>query len=206
MYRMLVVVFDNETKACEGKKALRQLDGEGSIVLYAFAVLVKNPDGTATVRQSDDSGPFANLVATALGSLIGLPGGPAGVAIGAAVGSVAGGSADLHNTRIAEDFVDYVAKVLLPNRVALVAEIKEDLTTPVDTRMEAIGGSVFRRDLSDVEHTIHDEHIAIIKADIAQVKAELATAHADRKANLQGKINQLQSRLKAFIQKAKERS
>ena len=39
MDRMLVVVFDNENKAYEGKKALLQLDGEGSISVYAYTVL-----------------------------------------------------------------------------------------------------------------------------------------------------------------------
>jgi uncharacterized membrane protein len=56
MDRMLVVVFDNETKAYEGKKALMQLDGEGSISVYAYAVLAKNADGTATVKQEVDCG------------------------------------------------------------------------------------------------------------------------------------------------------
>jgi hypothetical protein len=35
MDRMLVVVFDNESKAYEGKQALLQLDNEGSISVYA---------------------------------------------------------------------------------------------------------------------------------------------------------------------------
>jgi len=59
MDRMLVVVFDSEGKAYEGKKALLQLDGEGSISVYAYAVLAKHADGTATVKQGDDSGPIA---------------------------------------------------------------------------------------------------------------------------------------------------
>ena len=42
MDRMLVVVFDNESKAYEGKKALLQLDGEGSMGVYGYAVLAKN--------------------------------------------------------------------------------------------------------------------------------------------------------------------
>jgi len=33
-----------------------------------------------------------------------------------------------------------------------------------------------------------------MKADLAQMKAELAQAHADRKAKLQEKINQLDAR------------
>ena len=91
MDRMLVVVFDNETKAYEGKKALLQLDDEGSISVYAYAVLSKNADGTATVNQGDDSGPIGTLVGTSFGSLIGLLGGPVGLAVGASAGLAAGG-------------------------------------------------------------------------------------------------------------------
>jgi uncharacterized membrane protein len=205
MDRMLVVVFDNETKGYEGKNALLQLDDEGSISLYGYAVLAKNADGTASVKQGDDAGPIGSLVGTSLGSLIGLLGGPAGLAIGAAAGLAAGGAADLNNARIGEDFIDDVTKLLLPNRVAVVAEIEEDWTTPVDTRMEAIGGTVFRRALSDVRDTVDDEEVAGMKADLAQMKAEHAKAHADRKAKLQDKMNQLDSKIQTQLQKAKDR-
>ena len=204
MDRMLVVVFDNETKAYEGKEALLRLDGEGSISVYAYAVLAKHADGTATVKQGDDSGPLGSLVGTSFGSVIGLLGGPVGLAIGASAGLAVGAAADLNNARIGDDFIDDVTRVLLPNRVAVVAEIEEDWTTPVDTRMEAIGGSVFRRALSDVKHSIHEENVAAMKADLAQMKAEHSKAHADRKAKLQEKINQLDSKIQAQLQKAKD--
>ena len=205
MDRILVVVFDNENKAYEGEKALQQLDGDGSINVYGHAVLVKNPDGTTMVRQSDDRGPFGTLVGTLLGSLIGLLGGPTGFAIGAAVGFVGGATADLNKARIGDDFIVDVAKVLLPNRAAVVAEIEEESNAPVDTSMEAIGGTLFRRTLSEVKHTIHDENIAAVKADIAKMAAEQAKAHADRKAKLQENINQLESKLQAWLEEDKER-
>src|SRR5690242_19978979 len=134
MDRMLVVVFDNESKAYEGKKALLQLDGEGSISAYGYAVVAKNPDGTTTVKQGDDVGPLGTLAGTAIGSLIGVLGGPVGVAVGAAAGLGAGAATDLHNARISDDFIDDVTKVLLPKKCALIAEIEEDWTTPLDTR------------------------------------------------------------------------
>jgi uncharacterized membrane protein len=205
MDRMLVVVFDNEAKAYEGKKALLQLDAEGSISVYAYAVLAKHADGTTTVKQGDDSGPIGTLLGTSFGSLIGLLGGPVGLAIGATTGVVAGAAVDLNNARIGDDFIDDVTKTLTPNKFAVVAEIEEDWTTPVDTRMEAIGGTVFRRVLSDVKHTIHDENVAAMKADLAQMKAERAKAHADRKAKLQEKINQLDTKIQVQLQKAKDR-
>jgi uncharacterized membrane protein len=203
MDRMLVVVFDNESKAYEGKKALLQLDIDGSISVYGRAVVVKNPDGTTVVRESDDRARLGTVVGTALGSLIGLLVGPAALAIGAPVGFLGGATVELDKARIGEDFVDDVASVLLPNKAAVVAEIEEDSTTPVDTCMEALGGTTFRRALLEVKHTIYDEHIAAMKADLAQMKAEHAKAHAERKAKLQEKINQLDSKLQLSYRKPK---
>ena len=205
MDRMLVVVFDNETGAYEGKKALVQLDDEGSISVYGYAVITKNADGTASIKQGDDAGPLGTLVGTSLGSLIGLLGGPAGVAIGAAAGMGAGSAADIDNARVGDDFITDVTKQLLPNRVAVVAEIEEDWTTPVDTRMEAIGGTVYRRAVSDVTHQVNQEDVSAMKADMAQLKAEHAQARADRKAKLETKINQLDSKIQAQLQNAKEK-
>jgi len=204
MDRMLVVVFDSENKAYEGQKALSQLESEGSIAVYAYAVIGKSPDGTTTLKQGDDPGPLGTLVGTSLGGLIGLLGGPIGLAIGAGAGLLAGGAADLNNARVGEDFIDDVSQELQPNRFALVAEIQEDWTTPVDSRMEAIGGKVYRRALSEVKQTLHDENVAAMKADLAQMKAEQAKAQADRKAKLQEKINQLDSKIQAQLEKAKE--
>jgi len=205
MERMLVVVFDSESKAYEGKKALLQLDGEGSLAVYAYAVLAKHADGTATIKQGDDTGPLGTLLGTSLGSLIGLLGGPAGVAIGASAGFGAGAAADIDNARIGDDFMTDVTKQLQPNRVAVIAEVDEEWTTPVDTRMEAIGGSVFRRALSEVTKTSNEEEVNAMKADLAQLKAEHAKAQADRKAKLHEKINQLDSKIQAQLQKGEER-
>jgi uncharacterized membrane protein len=206
MDRMLVVVFDNESKAYEGKQALLELDAEGSISVYAYSVLAKGADGTATMKQGDDSGPLGTLLGTSLGSLIGLLGGPAGLAVGAAAGMLGGASADLDNARIGADFIDDVNKVLSPNRVALVAEIEEDWTTPVDTRMETIGGKVFRRALSAVTDTVNKEEVDAMKADLAQMKEEHSKARAERKATLQEKINQLDSKIQGWMRKDKERT
>ena len=203
MDRMLVVVFDSEGKAYDGMKALSQLENEGSIAVYAYAVIGKNADGTTTLKQSDDPGPLGTLVGTSLGSLIGLIGGPAGLAIGAGVGLLAGGTVDLNDARVGEDFIDDVKQALQPNKFAVLAEIQEDWTTPVDSRMEAIGGKVYRRALSEVKQTLHDENVAAMQADLAEMKAEQAKASADRKAKLQEKINQLDSKIQARLEKAK---
>jgi len=201
----LVVVFDSEAKALEGKKALLLLDDEGSVTVYAYSVVAKGADGKASIKDGDDSGPLGTLATTALGTLIGALFGPVGMAVGATAGFAGGATADLTNAGIGEDFIDDVSKDLHPSSVALVAEVEEDWTTPVDVRMEAIGGTVFRRALSDVGEQVHHENVAAMKADLAQFKAELAQAHADRKAKLQQKINALDTKIQAHLQAAKEK-
>ena len=205
MDRMLVVIFDSESKAYEGRKALHQLESEGSIGIYAYAVIGKNADGSVVVRQVDDPGPLGTLVGASLGGFIGLLGGPVGFAVGALTGSAVGGTLDLENSRVGVDFVEDVKQQLQPNKFAVVAEIQEDWTAPLDSRMEAIGGRVYRRALSEVKDKIDDEDVAAMKADLAQLKAEHAKAHAERKAKLQEKINDLDSKIQARLEKAKQR-
>lgn len=203
MNRMLVVVFDTEAKALEGKSTLLQLDDEGHITVYDHAIVERHADGTTMVKKEDDTGPLGALAGAELGSLIGLLSGPIGLAVGAVVGSLAGSTVDLHRTTIGEDFVARVTKELTPNRFAVVAEIEEDSTALVDSLMESVGGIVFRRALSDVKETLHDEHVAAGKADLAQMKAELTQAHADFRAKLQEEVNQLDSKIQEQMTKAK---
>ncbi|HVY40172.1 MAG TPA: DUF1269 domain-containing protein [Polyangia bacterium] len=202
MERMLVVIFGNEKKAFEGASALRQLEAEGSITVYAGAVVAKNADGTTTPKQVDDLDPVGTLLGSSVGALIGLLGGPVGVAIGAASGLTLGVLSDVSEARVGDDFVEEVAETLLPSSFALIAEVEEDWTAPVDTRMEALGGVVIRRALWDVREQMHKEHIAAMQADLAQLKAEIKTANAERKAKLQARADRLQARIDEQQKKA----
>ena len=205
MNRMLVVVFHEESKAYEGADALLQLDADGTITLFAYAVLAKSAEGTTSVKVGDHTPPIGTLMGTSLGALIGLMGGPAGMAIGTAAGLAVGAVGDFSNARIGDDFVENVKKALSPNTVALAAEIGEDSTNPVDTRMEAIGGSVFRRTLSKATEAAHEKELAAMRADLAQFKAEAASERGARRERIQEKIQQLESRIQGLMQTAKER-
>jgi hypothetical protein len=63
---------------------------------------------------------------------------------------------------------------------------------------------VFRRALRDVRTDMLDDDIAAMEADFASMKEELAKAHADRKAKLQNKVDQLKAKIEAQRNKAKE--
>jgi uncharacterized membrane protein len=204
MNRILVAVFDGEEKAYEGRKALRQLDAEGTLLVYSAVVVARAADGSAGVKK-EDGGPLGTVLGTTLGAVVGLLAGPAGAAVGGVTGMTLGLITDLDTARIGTDFVEDVQAALKPGNAALIADVDEEWTEKVDERMEAIGGAVYRRSLSDVRDTADDEDEAAIKSDIAQLKAEHAQARTERKAKLRDRLNELDSRLQARLQRAKDR-
>ncbi len=206
MEKMLVVVFDNETKAYEGSRALNQLDFDGSITIHAKAVVSKNSDGTVSVKQGEDDFPVRTVGGTAIGSLIGLLGGPAGLAVGALTGAMAGSIGDLYVAGVNADFLDNVSALLTPGKCAVVADVSEEWVTPVDSRMEAAGGVVFRSLKTTVEDDQRARDVAELKEEIAQLKDEQAQSRAEHKAKLQAKIDALNAKLQEKLDQAKQRS
>ena len=205
MERMLVVVFDSAEKAFEASHVLHRLDEDGMIAVYADVVVVKDADGATMVTTSKGAVPQATIGATVVGGLIGLLGGPVSLAAGAAGGVALGALTDFARARVSGDFVGEVERALVPGKVAVVAEIEEDFTGVVDSRMEALGGFVFRRALSDVADDDYDQEIAAIKADIAQTKAEHAASRADRKNRLEARLDSLNVKLHQMLDRAQAR-
>jgi uncharacterized membrane protein len=203
---MLVVVFDNEKEAYDGFRALEALDSEGSISVYAEAVIEKNDEGTVVTKRIGEDFPISTVSGTAIGVLIGLLGGPIGVAVGAVGGAAVGSIWDISRAGVNAEFIDDVSAKLTPGKWAIVSEISEEWVTPVDTRMEELGGTVFRIARRDVAHEQDARDVAAIKADIAQLKAEQAKSHAEHKAKLQTKIDNLDKKLNAKLEQVKQRS
>ena len=198
MERILAVIFNNEKKAYEATSALRQLEREGSVVVYGGAVVTKRPDGSLKANAFDDPGPVGSLAGAAIGGLIGLLSGPAGLVVGTASGFAVGALADIDaydDARVGEDFVSDIFKSLTPNKVAVVAEVDEEWTTPVDARMEALGGTVYRRAMWEVRRDVDDKELAAMNADLEQIDKEAKQANAERRAKLQKNINDLKARI-----------
>jgi uncharacterized membrane protein len=206
MEKMLVVVFKDEKAAYEGAKALADIDAEGSIAIHAQAVIQKNADGTVSTKRVDDTYPIRTFGGTAIGSLIGLLAGPIGFGVGAAVGAISGLIGDIYASGVDADFLADVSTTLTPGKCAVVADVSEEWVTPVDTRMESIGGVVFRTLRTTVEGDRSSREAAARRAELDQLKAEHAKARADRKAKLQAKIDHLNARLQKSLEQSRARS
>jgi uncharacterized membrane protein len=206
MEKMIVAVFDNESKTYEGLRALNQLDAEGSISVHAESVIKKDANGRVSIMKAEGDFPVRTVGGTAIGSLIGLLGGPVGLGVGAVVGAMAGSIGDLYVAGVNADFLDDVSATLTPGKCAVVADVSEEWVTPLDSGMDALGGVVFRSLKSTVEDDQRARDVAELKEEIAQLKAEHAQARAERKAKLQAKIDGLNAKLQGKLDQAKQRS
>ena len=206
MYKLLAVVFNDEKSAYEGARALADLNREGSLDVFAAAVVQKDAQGWVTTKKVTSDFPIQTLAGTAMGGLMGLLGGPAGVAVGSAAGVMAGLLGDMYTANVDEEFLTEVSTALTSGKWAVIAEVDEDWVTPVDTRMEALGGVVHRTLKSTFEHDQWSQAAADARTELDQLKAEEADARADRKAKLQARIARLSKRVDAQLGRSKARS
>jgi len=205
MDKLVAVVFSNEKAAYAGSRALSEMNAEGSIEVGGMCVIKKEADGTVSTKQIAENFPIRTLAGTALGSLVGVLGGPVGLAAGTIVGAWAGMFGDLYSAGVDAEFVGDVSAAMTPNKCAVLAELDEEWVTPLDTRMESLGGVVYRTLKSTVREDQWKRENAAAKAELDQLKAEHAQAHADRKAKLQVQVERLSKRVEAKLQNAQAR-
>ncbi len=205
MEKMLVVIFDSEDKVKEGADALKALDREGTVSVYAGAIIKKNQNGTVTALDYQEEWPIRTVSGTAIGSLIGLLGGPVGVLLGASSGAMVGAFADLYKAGVSADFLDETASSLSPGKYALVADISEEYMIPLDTKMENIGGEVFRARKEYVEEEQLEKDVDELDADIDRMEKEMADSRAEHKAKLKAKIEKAKQKRERKIEQLKQR-
>jgi uncharacterized membrane protein len=160
---VIVATFDARNQAFEAAYDIDQLDY--SIVdVKSGAVVEKDPLGNATTLDTRNIGSAWDTVGgvvggALIGALIGLLAGPGGAAIGTAAGAAAAGSGaatgslvggtlgvsgDVLNRTLNEDYLETVHTRMLPGTTAVVAEVEEGSTEPIDAAVRRHGGIVYR--------------------------------------------------------------
>lgn len=204
MNRMLIVIFSSAEAAGEGARLLRLLDADTTISLFSMKLISKDAEGRVSLQRSSVAGPAGTGMGFAAGALIGLIGGPAGVALGAITGSLVGAVRDYWVAGVGLDFVERAQKVLEPGKFALVAEIEEDWTVPLDDKMHAAGGTVFRRERSDVADVHFNQDIAASRTEVERLEAESHRTEGATRAKLQEKITSAKGILDGSVQRAQQ--
>ena len=146
MNQLVVVAFDHLDDARNAMRGLRQLESLGRISFEDTAIVERDPDGTAHVRN-EVSG--TTETATAVGAIIGgllsfaLP--VVGIAVGAALGAAFGASLD---RGVSSSFVDEVKGTLRPGRSALFLVVRQQDADAVLAALRAYRGDVIQTTLS----------------------------------------------------------
>jgi uncharacterized membrane protein len=122
MNELIVVAFDHFDDARKAMESLRSLEQEGRIRFEDTAIVERDPDGTAHVRNEvSGTTETAAVVGALIGGLVTFVFPPAGMAIGAAVGAVVGAALD---RGVDPAFVDEVKQTLRPGRSALFLVVR----------------------------------------------------------------------------------
>jgi uncharacterized membrane protein len=203
MNRILVVVFDNEAAAEVGSRAMKHLDTEGAISLYAMRVIAKDAKGKVTVKEATGPALSGTGMGLAIGGIIGLLAPPIGIAVGAITGSIAGAVRDFWVSGVGLDFVEQTDALLKPGKVALIAEVEEEWIMPVDARMQAIGGHVIRRERAEIADAHLDRDISVLRAELQTLESEAANTTDALRKRLSKSVTVVKLSLKTAIQRAK---
>ena len=153
MRNYVAVVFDDRNKAYQGLQALWQLDDEMEVTVHGAAVVHHDDLGEFQVDTKETHPALATAAGVGIGALLGALAGPAGAAIGAAkgaaIGAATGGmvgvTADAVRAGTREQAAVETRFVLGVGQSAVIADVSEDSTEPIDTRMRKLGGTVYRR-------------------------------------------------------------
>jgi len=198
--KLIVIVFDEQSKAQAGLQALRELDRDGEISLFEVWTVAKEPDGSVRVVENPDDMDFPVIgVGSLAGTVVGALGGPVGILGGAAAGALIGFIITLDRAGVTDEFVNDVSTALAPGKFAVIADVSEDWMAPLDTRMEALGGVVFRRTRGQVRRMHHDRDVAAHRAEMEQIKAERAQARAERLDKLDGQLDRIGTKLQRAL-------
>jgi uncharacterized membrane protein len=146
MNQLIVVAFDHFDDARNALARIRSLEREGRISLEDTALVQRDPDGTAHVKN-EVSG--TTETATVIGAVIGgfvlflFP--VVGVALGAAAGAAIGAALD---RGVSSSFVDEVKTTLRPGRSALFLVVREADLDAVLAGLRDLPGDVLQSTLS----------------------------------------------------------
>jgi uncharacterized membrane protein len=145
------------------------------------------------VKDNVDSVQLAGTAGGGLtGLLLGVIGGPLGVLIGGSSGMLIGSLFDLDDAEREETTLGEIAKSVQPGHTAVLAVVTEPTAEVIDAAMAALGGTVTRRSVFDVEAEI-----------AAAEEAERKAAHEAQRELMRGRRDQTRESAHAKVEALK---
>lgn len=188
---VVVVRFDESSKAYQALSAIKGCAAEGRIGLEEAVVVERTPDGRLQMVERTGNDDLAGLAGgSVIGMLVGVLGGPLGVLVGWGAGAVVGGAWDLSRIDASSEGIALLSRAITPGSNAVIASVHEPAVEVLDGEMEKLGGVVTRRPVAEVtaelevaeeaanaaayeaRKTLYKQRTAKLKADIDQKMAQ----------------------------------
>jgi uncharacterized membrane protein len=134
-------------------KRLRDLEADGRISFEDTAIIERDPDGKAHVRNEvSGTTEGAAAIGAIVGGVLGFAFPLAGIALGAALGAAVG---SLLDTGVSGDFIDDMKDTLTPGKSALFLVVKQADADPVIAALRDFEGEVIQTTLdSEAEEAL----------------------------------------------------
>lgn len=146
MNQLIVVAFDHFDDARNALARIRSLERERRISLEDTALIQRDPDGTAHVRNEvSGTTETAAVIGAAIGGLVLFLFPVVGLALGAAAGAAIGAALD---RGVSASFIDEVKTTLRPGRSALFLVVREADLDAVLAALRDLPGEVIQSTLS----------------------------------------------------------
>lgn len=155
MNQLIAVAFDHFDDARDAMKSLRDLEAQGRVRFEDTALIERDPDGTAHVKNEvSGTTETAAVIGALIGGVLTFAFPLAGIALGAALGAVVGASLD---RGVSDEFVNEVKTMLRPGRSALFLVVKEAEADALLAALRQFRGDVIQTTLpSETEDAIRE--------------------------------------------------
>ena len=145
MNQLVVVAFDHFADARQALRRLREIEHAGRVRFEDTALIERDPDGTAHVKNEvSGTTETATVIGAAIGAIVTFVFPLAGAALGAAAGAAIGAAMD---TGVSSRFVDELKTSLRPGRSALFVVVKEADADALVAGLRGLPGDVVQTSL-----------------------------------------------------------
>jgi uncharacterized membrane protein len=195
-YNVIAVSYHDDNNAYAALSQLKELDSQGRIRLDEASVVERLEDGRVVEKdQADSNFPTITVGAGLLGLLVGIIGGPVGMLIGGTSGLFAGSLVDLGDLDDTESALGQISSSAKVGHTTLLAEVAEQSPEVIDAAMDALGGTVLRRSVVDVQAEIAATEDAQRKAKREADKELMRSRHEHNKEAVEAKVDELKGKL-----------
>jgi uncharacterized membrane protein len=189
---VIVVRFEEPSKAYQALSMLKECDADGRIELESAAIVERTSEGQLHVVESAGNVGVGTASGSLIGMLVGVLGGPVGLLLGWGSGAVIGAAVDVERADTSYGALGMLGNAIPAGSNAVIANVTEPAVKTIDGEMNKLGGEVTRRPVEEVM----DELEAVDEAADAAAKEARRTVRQQHKAEVTAAFDERVGKLK----------